>query len=94
MQSNSESSRRTFLRTAGAAALTAASYSRILGANDKVNVAVVGLGGRGQNHMDNYMEIAGCRISALCDVNQAAVERAQAKVAKKSGEAAPKATAT
>ena len=90
MESNSESSRRTFLRTAGAAALTAASYSRIVGANDKVNVAVVGLGGRGQNHMDSYLEIAGCRISALCDVNQAAVERAQTKVAKKSGEAAPK----
>ena len=85
-----ESSRRTFLRTAGAAALTAASYSRVMGANDKINVAVVGLGGRGQNHMDGYLDIAGCRISALCDVNQAAVERAQAKVTKKSGEAAPK----
>ena len=90
----SEGSRRTFLhtalRTAGAAAMTAASYSRILGANDKVNVAVVGLGGRGQNHMDGYMDIADCRITALCDVNQAALERGQAKVAKKTGEAAPK----
>ena len=85
-----ESSRRTFLRTAGAAALTAASYSRVLGANDRVNVAVVGLGGRGQNHMDAYLDIAGCRIAALCDVNQAALERGQAKVAKKTGEAAPK----
>ena len=85
-----DSSRRTFMRTAGAAALTAASYSRVMGANDKINVAVVGLGGRGQNHMDNYMDIAGCRIAALCDVNQSALERAQAKVAKKTGEAAPK----
>ena len=88
--SSLESSRRTFLRTAGAAALTAASYSRVLGANDRVNVAVVGLGGRGQNHMDAYADIAGCRIAAVCDVNQAALERGQARVAKKTGEAAPK----
>ena len=85
-----ETSRRTFLHTAGAAALTAASYSRVLGANDKINVAVVGLGGRGQNHMDSLLAIPGARISALCDVNQAALERGQAKVAKSSGEAAPK----
>ena len=37
--------RRTFLTTTAAA--TAASYSRILGANDRVNVGVIGPGGRG-----------------------------------------------
>ena len=78
-------SRRTFLRTAGAAAMTAASYSRILGANDKVNLAVVGLGGRGQNHMDAYAGIADVRLAALCDVNQAALERGQAKINAKVG---------
>src|SRR5882724_4223128 len=88
--SSTESSRRTFIRTAGAAALTAASYSRIMGANEKVNVAVVGLGGRGQNHMDAYADIPACNIVALCDVNQAALERGQARVAKKTGQAAPK----
>ena len=61
-----------------------------MGGNDRIDVAVVGLGGRGQNQMDFYMDIPGCRISALCDVNQAALERAQAKVAKKTGEATPK----
>jgi predicted dehydrogenase len=84
--SSSANTRRTFLRTAGAAALTAASYSRVMGANDRINVAVVGLGGRGQNHMDAYMDIPGAQIVALCDVNQAALERGQAKVAKKTGE--------
>src|SRR5579863_2223129 len=83
---SSENTRRTFLRTAGAAALTAASYSRIMGANDKINVAVVGLGGRGRNHMDFYTDIPDCRISALCDVNQEALERGQALVLKKAGE--------
>jgi predicted dehydrogenase len=91
MDSNASSpnpNRRGFIRTtaAGAAALTAAQWSRVLGANDRVNVAVVGLGGRGQNHMDFYLSIAGARVVALCDVNQAALERGQAKVMKASGE--------
>ena len=89
METNPQT-RRTFLRATGAAALTAASYSRVLGANDRINVAVVGLGGRGQNHMDALMEIPSVRVSALCDVNQAALERGQAKVTKKTGEAVPK----
>ena len=38
--------RRSLLKTA-AGAVTAASYSRILGANDRINVGMVGLGGRG-----------------------------------------------
>jgi predicted dehydrogenase len=83
---DSDRTRRTFLRTAGAAALTAASYSRVMGANDKVNVAVIGLGGRGRNHMDFYTDIPDCRIAAVCDVNQEALERGQAQVLKKAGE--------
>jgi predicted dehydrogenase len=77
-----DTSRRTFL--AGAAAI--ATQSRpILGANDRVNLAVVGLGGRGNNHMDYYMKIDSCQVGALCDVNQAALERGQTKIEKGSG---------
>jgi predicted dehydrogenase len=76
--------RRTFITTA--AAFTASQYSRILGANERVNVAVVGLGGRGQAHMKALGELPGARIAGLCDVNQAAVERAQAVVRKASNE--------
>ena len=46
---NTEVNRRTFVRSAAAATL-AASYSRILGANDRVRIGVVGLGGRGRSH--------------------------------------------
>ena len=49
--------RRTFVRTV---AVTAASASRILGANDRVNVAVVGLGGRGRNSPDECPPISFC----------------------------------
>jgi len=43
-------SRRSFLQatgTVGAAAMTAASYSRVLGANARIRIGVIGCGGRG-----------------------------------------------
>ena len=43
--------RREFLE---AAALAAALPTGIRAANDKVNVAIIGLGGRGQAHMTEY----------------------------------------
>ena len=64
--------RRTFVRTV---AMTAVSASRILGANDRVNVGVVGLGGRGRAHMQGWSKVPGSNITALCDVDQAALER-------------------
>ena len=79
-----EHSRRTFFSFATAA--VAASTTRLRGADDKVNVAVVGLGGRGNAHMTEYGKLPGARIVALCDVNQAALERGQAKVKKETGE--------
>ncbi len=61
-------------------ALTAAQATRVLGANDRVHMAVIGLGGRGRAHVNNYTQIPDCTITALCDVNQEALERAQAQV--------------
>lgn len=72
-------SRRFFL---GAA--TAASATRVWGANDKINMAVVGIGGRGSGHVGAYSRMPEARVTALCDVNQAARERAQASLAKAS----------
>ncbi|MBI1897593.1 MAG: Gfo/Idh/MocA family oxidoreductase, partial [Acidobacteria bacterium] len=73
--------RRDFIRTA-ATALTAASYSRILGANERVNLVIIGIGGRGRSHISSYAELADCRIAGICDVNQAAQERGEALVLK------------
>jgi len=80
----SDQTRRSFFLTAATAAVTA-SRSRAAAANDKVNVAVVGLGGRGRNHMSAYAKIPGANIVAVCDVNQAALERGQAQVLKDTG---------
>ena len=64
-------------------ALTAASAVRVLGANDKVNVGIVGLGGRGTSHLNIYSGLSEAQVVGLCDVNQAAREKAQAILAKK-----------
>jgi len=80
-----EQNRRDFFRKAGLT-LTAASYSRILGANDRVNHVVVGLGGRGNNHMDSFMKVKDCMVMGVCDVNQTARERAIVKVEKGTGQ--------
>src|SRR3954471_2553162 len=77
-------SRRFFL---GAA--TAAAAARVWGANDKINVAIVGLGGRGTNHLDAYSKnVPQARVAGLCDVDQSARERAQTRLAGNGGDKA------
>ncbi|HQU42436.1 MAG: hypothetical protein B7Z73_03670 [Planctomycetia bacterium 21-64-5] len=64
--------RRQFLKTAaaGAAGIFAAPVIvRGRGANDKLNVAVIGCGGRGAHNLQ-AVAAAGENIIALCDVNQ------------------------
>jgi predicted dehydrogenase len=69
-------SRRTFFQ--GAA--LAASATQVMGANDRIRVGIVGLGGRGNDHLNTYLQIPGSQITGLCDVSQAARETAQAAV--------------
>jgi len=63
-------------------ALTAAQATRVMGANDRIQVGIVGLGGRGQDHIKTYLTLPEANIAALCDVNQEALERSQATVQK------------
>jgi predicted dehydrogenase len=80
---SNDTSRRFFLGAATAAAAT-----RVWGANDRINVAIVGIGGRGSGHLNTYSRLPEARVAALCDVNQAARERAQATLFKNTGEKA------
>jgi predicted dehydrogenase len=77
MSVSNPTSRRFFL-----GALTAAAATRVWGANDKINVAIIGLGGRGSNHLTIYPRLADARVAGLCDIDQAARERAQATLQK------------
>src|SRR2546429_9304880 len=69
-------SRRSFFQGAAAAI----SATRVRGANDRINVGLIGIGGRGTAHLNSYVKIPDCQVAALCDVNQAARERAQTRL--------------
>ena len=62
-------SRRDFLRTTAVALAPAVATRRLLGANDDVRVAVIGLGGKGGGHVRVFKDLAGVRVVALCDVD-------------------------
>ena len=61
------STRRAFAK-AGAAALTAASYQRVVGANDRVRLGFIGVGNRGDNLLRATQEFADQQIAAVCDI--------------------------
>lgn len=65
--------RRTFILTSGATALAT---QMAAGANDRVNVAVVGVRGRGREHVDLFGRQPNSRVAAVCDVDTAQTERA------------------
>ena len=61
--------RRDFARSS-AAALSALSYSRVLGANDRVSLGFIGLGNRGDQVLSAFLEHGDSQIDALCDLRQ------------------------
>jgi len=73
--------RRTFLRKTttaaafglGAAALPASAWSRPVGANDAINVAIAGLN-FGRSHVNRLHNIPGVRVTALCDLDPATLQ--------------------
>ncbi len=68
--------RRNFLR--GASALTALSYSRVLGANDRIQLGVIGCGDRGRYDMGNFQK-AKADVVAVCDIYSAQIDKAREK---------------
>jgi len=66
--------RREFLKDTGkAAAIGAATLAlggKVLGANDRVRIAVVGTRGRGHDHIRSFSRLAGVEFAALCDVDE------------------------
>jgi len=72
--------RRTFIKQSvmGAAGvaigLNAKSYASIMGANDRVNLAVIGIRNQGSVHIDSYCKLKdthNVRIKTLCDTDEA-----------------------
>lgn len=71
--------RRTFLRTtgAGALAMTSGSYSRVMGANDKVRLGVIGTGDRGRHVMSQFQKVSTVEVAAVCDIYANAIDLAK-----------------
>jgi predicted dehydrogenase len=67
--------RRAFLSSA--VGITAASYLRILGANDTLQLGVVGAGDRGREDMNQFLANSNVRVAAICDVYADHIERAR-----------------
>ncbi|MDB5306749.1 MAG: hypothetical protein JWO38_951 [Gemmataceae bacterium] len=75
-------SRREFFQAAagGSLLLTAASAGRVLGANDRLNMGVIGCGGMGTGHLNGLVKRAEAdkvRVVAVCDVYQRRLTRAK-----------------
>lgn len=67
-------------REAGSAtALAALSYSRVLGANDRIGLGVIGVGNRGTYVMTVFQKNADVEVRAVCDVYGNRVDQAQTK---------------
>ncbi|MGC0771652.1 MAG: Gfo/Idh/MocA family oxidoreductase [Candidatus Acidiferrum sp.] len=69
-----EIERRDFLKTTGKAITVGAAAlalgGKILGANDRVRVAVCGVRGRGKDHIHGFAHVPGVELAALCDVDE------------------------
>src|SRR5215212_2802372 len=73
--------RRDFTRTSIALGVTTALGSmRVLGANDRVGIGLIGCGGRGSQVADRFLKVPDASVVAVADVYQPFRERALAAV--------------
>ena len=63
----------------GAALATAAGYSRILGANDRVRMGYIGVGNRGSEVHQAFLEYGDATTTAICDLRDDYLDYAAAK---------------
>jgi predicted dehydrogenase len=59
------------------------------GANDRIRVAIVGVGGRGRDHMNTTSGIPGVEIAAFCDPDQTRLNEKAAEFEKRTGNKRP-----
>src|ERR1700758_994143 len=70
-----------------AAGTTAKSYARILGSNDRLNFAVIGLNGRGYAHLSSIKaNKESVRLTHVCDVDSEIVAKFADRAQKETGE--------
>ncbi|MGH7199165.1 MAG: Gfo/Idh/MocA family oxidoreductase [Planctomycetaceae bacterium] len=82
--------RRNFLKSSLAAGAVFAisgtkSSGNVLGANDRVRIAIAGLNGRGKSHMEEFGKMKDVEIAYLVDPDQAQFDRAVKRVRDSAG---------
>jgi predicted dehydrogenase len=89
MRSSNNTTRREFITktgivtvgvSLGAPTMTAASYSRILGANDKIRTGFIGIGNRGSQLLNLFMIQPDLEVAALCDIYEPYLMRDRSRV--------------
>ncbi len=58
--------------------MTALSYARVMGANDRIQLGVIGCGDRGRYDMENFLK-AGADVVGVCDIYGAQIDKAREK---------------
>lgn len=86
LRRSTRTDRRQFIKQAAVAAgslsgLASARGELVVSPNEKLNVALVGLGGMGASHLDWCMARPEIKVTALCDVDANHLSRAQQKAA-------------
>jgi hypothetical protein len=80
-------SRRKFIKTAavGTAALGVPTIipASAFGANDRVRVAVIGINGRGKDHISGFSKQENVEVATLCDVDNVVLQERAADFEKK-----------
>ena len=83
--------RRDFIKKAGVGAVgltmggvlpgfSASGYSRIAGANDRINVAMIGVNSRGYALAHTFATQTVCEVATICDVDKRAIDKCMANV--------------
>ncbi|MEA1996694.1 MAG: Gfo/Idh/MocA family oxidoreductase [Gemmatimonadota bacterium] len=91
----SRTNRREFLKTAGAGTLGMMVTGPMIKSglakdspNERINVAVMGIRGRGAEHAEFFAGIPGVEVSVLCDIDERILPKAVADLEKVSGKRA------
>jgi predicted dehydrogenase len=73
--------RRDFQKQAAVAGLgTALASSRVLGANERIRLGFIGLGNRGDQVLDGFLEHKDCEVVAVCDLYAPYLDFASKKI--------------
>jgi predicted dehydrogenase len=75
-------------RTFSVAAATALSAARVAGANDTIQIGLIGAGGRGRSVCQRAAELPKTRITAVCDVNPSQIDKAKTTFAQQAASVA------